>query len=173
MVTTTDVRPAAGSSKSTSTNDEAKRRKLPVQAIKKFLGTLRKTSNDDEDQAIKKIPWHGTYEYEEVNPICRDFYLITRDPPSAEFGYRYPSCTNAQLRILETCHKFDHPGAKSWKPISSSRATKEFLADLRKPPTQEQKQCIETLRVAWNHSYWTPDIAIKSFFDIDKVYFGG
>jgi hypothetical protein len=105
--------------------------------------------------------------------ILEEWYRSARISPSASVGYRYPGCTIKMLKLLDHAHEIRHADARHWKPISSNRAAHEFENDLARPPTRAQRECITRLKSAWTDRKWSPDVAIKSFFDLDVVYFGG
>jgi hypothetical protein len=75
--------------------------------------------------------------------------------------------------MLKHSHEIPHPDARHWKPISSDRAAWEFQTNLAKPPTNGQQEGILRLRAAWNSPDWSPDVAMKSFWDLNMVYFNG
>jgi hypothetical protein len=105
--------------------------------------------------------------------VLQDWYFSTEARPFPYIGYRYPGCTNKMLRLLEHAHEIPHADAGSRRPICSNRATCELQTVLTQQPTVAQEECIARLRAAWTHGDWTPDVALKSFFDLDAVYFGG
>jgi hypothetical protein len=77
------------------------------------------------------------------------------------------------LKLLDHAHEIRHADAGHRTPISSEHAAREFQIALAKTPTRAQQQCVARLKSAWTDIDWSPDVAIKSFFDLDTVYFGG
>jgi hypothetical protein len=102
--------------------------------------------------------------------ILQKWYLSITAKPSASDGYWYHGCTDKAIKFLDHTQ---HAEAEYRTPISSKQATREFVTALKTPPTRAQRNGIARLKAAWNSPYWSPDIALKSFFDLDAVYFGG
>ncbi|MCJ1246007.1 hypothetical protein MMC30_003211 [Trapelia coarctata] len=95
----------------------------------------------------------------------------TKVTPNINIGYNYPGCTTEELQHLDHAHEMKHP-VQQWKPISADRAAAELEAMLARHPTAKQRDAIQRLKDAWTTKDWTPDIAIKSFQDFDRAYFG-
>jgi hypothetical protein len=77
------------------------------------------------------------------------------------------------LLVLEFAHLIPHADAEQWRPISSDQAASEFQSALAAPPSKDQQERLKRVKIAWTDPNWSPDIAMKSLYDIDAVYFGG
>jgi hypothetical protein len=108
----------------------------------------------------------------EVQELLQMWYFSTRVTPAATIGYPYPGCTTELLRSLDHAHEIAHNDAENWKPISSAQAAAEFQAALKEPPSKLQRESIRRLKAVWHDKKWSPDVAMKSFFDLDVAYFG-
>jgi hypothetical protein len=101
------------------------------------------------------------------------WYRSAEAKPSASVGYHYIGCTNEMLKILDHAHEIPHADAEHWRPISSHRAVCQFQFALAKPLSLAQQFRLVTLNAAWKDPNWSPDVAMKSFCDLDFIYFGG
>ncbi|MCJ1246005.1 hypothetical protein MMC30_003209 [Trapelia coarctata] len=102
----------------------------------------------------------------------RKYYEQTSVTPHVEIGYEYPGITNDDLRELDHADQMCGRFVYTWEPVSLSEATVGIVESLRKPRSDRAERAIKRLRDAWSGK-WSPDIAIKSFFDLDKAFFGG
>ena len=107
----------------------------------------------------------------EVSERDRRHFEETKITPNINIGYNYPGVTIEELQILDHAHEMKH-SVRHWHTVSADRATAELEALLAQPPSGKQKDAIKRLRDAWTIEDWTPDIAIKSFSDLDRAYFG-
>jgi hypothetical protein len=73
------------------------------------------------------------------------------------------------LDLLDHAHEIPHDDAEHWKPISSDRVACQIETALAKPRTPAQYFALVKLKTAWKDPNWTPDVAMKSFFDLDLV----
>ena len=87
----------------------------------------------------------------------------------------YPGCTQEELRSLDHAHEYawHKVWIKRYRPIHIRQGAADLVAQLKKPPSESQLAAIERLNTEWNKDTWTPDLAMKSFADLDKVYFFG
>lgn len=113
---------------------------------------------------------HGVHD-PEVSEKDRQRFEVTKITPDISIGYNYPGLKTEELQLLDHAHEIKH-SVHQWKPISADRAAAELEAMLSQPPSGKQKEAIKRLRDAWQTKEWTPDIAIKSFQDLDRAYFG-
>jgi hypothetical protein len=95
--------------------------------------------------------------------------LAIQPKPSASDGYHYIGCSTEMLELLDHAHEIPHADAKNWKPISSDRAACQIESALANRPTVAQQVALERIETAWKDPNWTPDVAMKSFFDLDLV----
>ncbi|MCJ1473228.1 hypothetical protein MMC13_001879 [Lambiella insularis] len=116
----------------------------------------------------------GDFEHIETEPddprLNRQHYEATKITPSVDIGMPYPGCTQNDLRELD---HHSHHWRSQWHPRPIRQATEELCAFLKKPPTKNVQAAIDRLNAAWNSEKWSPEIAMKCFHDLDKVYFGG
>lgn len=105
--------------------------------------------------------------------ILQEWYVSTQASPAVSVGYYYPGCTTEMLKLLDHAHEIVHADARHWRPISSDQAALEFQTALVNQPTKAQQECVARLKAAWTDPDWSPDVVMKSFFDLDAVYFGG
>jgi len=103
---------------------------------------------------------------------ARKYYEQSAVTPNVEIGYKYPGVTNDDLRELDHADQMCERFMYTWEPVGLSEATHGLVEWLRKPRSDRARQAIERLRDAWTGT-WSPDIAIKSFFDLDRAFFGG
>ena len=107
--------------------------------------------------------------------INRQHYEATKIPPSIHEGTPYPECTQEELRSLDHAHEpeWHKVWAKNFHRIDIRHAVANFVDRLRQPPSESQLAAIKRLKSEWNQKTWTPDLAIKCFADLDRVYFFG
>lgn len=103
----------------------------------------------------------------------RQYYEDTTVTPNINIGYSYPGVTYEDLRELDHAHEMCHRFIHKWFPVRRSEATADLVAWLKRPPSDRAQAALKNLKQAWSSRSWSPDIAIKSFFDIDRAYFGG
>ena len=107
--------------------------------------------------------------------LNRQHYEATKIPPSIHEGTPYPGCTQEELRSLDHAHepRWHKVWEKKFRYMDIRQAVADFVARLSEPPSESQLVAIKKLRSEWNKETWTPDLAIKSFADLDRVYFFG
>ncbi|MCJ1389360.1 hypothetical protein MMC18_002216 [Xylographa bjoerkii] len=107
--------------------------------------------------------------------LNRQHYDATRKPPSINEGTPYPGCTQEELRSLDHAHELNwhKPWIKRYRRMDIRQAVADFVARLKIQPSESQLAAIERLRFEWNKETWTPDLAMKSFADLDRAYFFG
>ncbi|MCJ1398308.1 hypothetical protein MMC11_001506 [Xylographa trunciseda] len=107
--------------------------------------------------------------------LNRQHYEATRIPPSIHEGTPYPGCTQEELRSLDHAHErnWHKSWVKSYRRMNIQRAVADFVAGLKRDPSESQLAAIERLKSEWNKETWTPDLAMKCFADLDRVYFFG
>ena len=103
----------------------------------------------------------------------RKYYEDTKVTPHVDIGYDYPGCKLEQLQELDHADEMCDRFINKWVPVSMSEAKAELLEWLAKPRSDGSKEAIARLRSAWTSKHWSPDIAMKSFRDIDRAYFKG
>ena len=101
----------------------------------------------------------------------RKHYSLTKKIQDVKTGYRYPGCNQAELRELDHAHENAHRFRGTFRPISQAKATARLKVWLKQPPSPYLQSAIDRLRTAWNDKNWTPNFAIKCFYDLDRVYF--
>ncbi|MCJ1246009.1 hypothetical protein MMC30_003213 [Trapelia coarctata] len=87
--------------------------------------------------------------------------------------YYYPGCISEQLHALQNFHAPDPELVRWWRPRTLDHATSTLKAFLAEPPSDLESDAIRRLDTAWKDKTWTPDVAAKSFHDVDLAYFGG
>lgn len=97
---------------------------------------------------------------------------LSKITPNINIGYNYPGCTYEELRILDHAHEIAHPIQALRQPISPDQAAAELEDILAHAPNAKGRAALQRLKDAWTTPDWTPDIAIKSFNDLDRLYFG-
>ena len=98
-------------------------------------------------------------------------YYLTEKVPDIHTGYKYPGCTQAELRELDHAHENANRFRGVFRPMSKAQAVARLKAWLKQPPSPDLQSAIDRLREAWNNKNWTPDVAMKCFCDLDRVYF--
>jgi len=97
---------------------------------------------------------------------------LSKITPNINIGYNYPGCTYEELRILDHAHEIAHPVQALRQVMSPDQAAVELEAILALAPNAKGRAALQRLKDAWKTPDWTPDIAIKSFNDLDRLYFG-
>lgn len=116
------------------------------------------------------MPWGG-HRHDIPEKYIR-YYEATKITPAIDKGYSYPGLTQEELRLLDHAHETAHL-IEDWTVISPDEAAAELEERLAKYPNEQGREVIKRLKNAWTTKDWTPDIAIKSFFDLDRLYFRG
>jgi hypothetical protein len=128
---------------------------------------------DDHEKPLRRAQGAKDTMKEHDKAVLQEWCLSIKTSPSESVGYRYPGCTTEILNLLEKPNKISRSDARNWRPISSDQAAWEFQDALSKRPTNTQQESIARLKAAWTDSDWSPDVAMKSFFDLDAAYFRG
>lgn len=94
------------------------------------------------------------------------------DPVDAHHGTPYP-CRQRDLDIVR-----DHPSHNPAPQVSPRQATLEIVQhnDIRRRLSSYEREAIHRLSDAVYNAArysWGPDLVIKSFLDLDIVFFGG
>ena len=96
-------------------------------------------------------------------------------PVCVRLGNRYPRCDEQQLyeqsHAIELCSRFFR--ADGFHHVSLDQAAAELINFVRIPPNTTQQLIIDDLLDAFNHDSWMPELVIKAFGDLDKIYFNG
>lgn len=114
---------------------------------------------------------HGGHGQHFPKKNLRDLEL-SKITPNINIGYNYPGCTYEELRMLDHAHEVAHPVQALWQVISPDQAAVELEDLLALAPNAKGRAALQRLKDAWATPDWTPDIAIKSFNDLDRLYFG-
>lgn len=96
-------------------------------------------------------------------------------PVRVNSGQQYPGCNaqqlNEQSRAVELSGQvFGH---QTFHAISLDKAAADLIAFLKVPSNTRQQLIIDDLLDAFGCTNWQPDIVIKAFGDLDKIYFNG
>ena len=112
-----------------------------------------------------------------IQPTKRDMehYRASGIKPSMKRGIPYPGCTQEDLDELlyATDRSRERFKDVEWKPISLDDATERLEKKLAAQPGPRTQAARDRLNTAINNPKWTVDLVYKTFYDLDKAFFGG